>query len=162
VTTQAVRPAPRRLRLPRLPLRQLRLLRLPRRLRRLRGDAGYAIPWQLIRLTLLLATLAVVGHDAAAVGLSMLNAEDASSQAAVTGSATYQETKDVQQAYRAAQEVADDHDLRIRPDEFTVNPDGSVTTTLRGDTGTLVVKRIGWLSQWTTVEATGSGSPVLS
>lgn len=125
------------------------------------GDSGAVVPWTLVKIAAALALLGTSGYDAASVGWTTLQAEDAAGQCARSGSTTWASSRSVQQAYVEAARSAEDRDLTIRPEEFVVEQDGTVRVTVRGEAHTLVLRRVAVLRPWAVVQAEGSGHPGL-
>jgi len=114
-----------------------------------------------VKICAVLALLGTSGYDAASVGWTRLQAQDAASQCARAGSTTWQSSKDVQRAYVEAARNAEDRDLTIEPEEFVVERDGTVRVTVRGEAHTLLLRRVGPLREWTTVRVDATARPGL-
>lgn len=132
------------------------------RTRQGRGDRGDIVLGWLTRLTVVLAVLGVIGFDLVALGVGRLQAEDHAQAAARAAVRSFSQTQDVQSSYEAAlAQVAEDAgpSAVVRPEGFTVAPDGAVTLTVEHTAATLLVEKIGPVRSWATSRSTVTGRP---
>lgn len=129
--------------------------------RRAADDGGFAPPWQLVRLALLLAVLGALGYDASSVAMTSLDAQTAADDAAAVGATRWKESGNVHTAYLAALDRVRQDGLTMEPAEFTVDRDGGVTVRTHGVADTVVLSRIAPLRSWAEVSAESSVRPLL-
>lgn len=123
------------------------------------GDRGDVVLGWLTKLVVTLSVLGVVAFDAVSLGTARLSAEDSAQQAARAAVESYGGAPDLQAAYDAAlDEVIADGDS-IDPASFVAGVDGSITLTLRHETATLLVEKIGPLRKYAVVDRTVTGRP---
>ena len=121
-------------------------------------DSGSIVLGWLTRLTLVIATLSLLGFDGIALVKTNFTANDHAGSAAVAGAEAYRQTKNVQQAYDAAVEAASGD--AIDPKSFTVDPsNGKIHLTVTETAETLWVHKIGALKKYALVHASADASP---
>ncbi len=124
------------------------------------GDRGDMVVGWLSRIVLVLAVIAVIGYDAVTSIQANVTAKDQATSAAQAGQANYVTTKNVQAAYQAALESAQQANPAntIAPAAFSVSIAGVVSLTLKRPVHTLVAHYLPIPSAKTAV-ATGTASP---
>ncbi|MCA1824046.1 MAG: hypothetical protein ABR520_10935 [Mycobacteriales bacterium] len=123
----------------------------------MRGDRGDVLTSWIVKLVVVLVVVGVILFDAISIGVAHVNTTDQAQQAARTASATWQNTKNVDEAYDAAVEFAGEHDATVRRSSFLAYPDGHVTLELRRTARTLIVRRLGFSKKWADVRESASG-----
>ncbi len=124
------------------------------------GDRGDVVLGWLTKLVVTLSVLGLMAFDAVSLGTARLSTEDSAQQAARAAAASYDAAPDLQAAYDAALDQVLARGDSIDPASFRVDPaDGSVTLTLRHDTATLLVEKVGPLRKYAVVTRTATGRP---
>lgn len=125
-----------------------------------RCEAGGIITGWLLKLTIVLALLAVVGFDAASIGSAKVSASNTASDAAMAASVSWNQDHNVQQAYDAASSIATEHDATVLTKGFSIDNDGTVHLTVHGTAMTLVVSHIKPARHWASLDSAGVAKDV--
>lgn len=125
-----------------------------------RHDAGSIVLGWLTKLIVAIAFVGVALFDSLAIGAAHLGASDDANTAAETAAANYRISHDVQAAYQAAVETLPSDAESIAPQQFVVEPDGTINLVLRRTTTTLVAHRVGPLKKYSVVVVHATASPV--
>jgi len=124
-------------------------------------ERGTIIVGWLTKVALLLTLVGILGFDVISVATTKMSAADNANNAAREGAQVYADTRgDVQEAYLAALDYAEEHGGTIEPDHFTVTDDGVVTVKITKTATTLVFYRNGATKKWAHVVAEASGKAV--
>jgi len=125
-------------------------------------DRGDIVMGWLTYLTLIMALAGVVLFDAISVGTTNASVADQGSSAALTASATWDETKNVQSAYESALASVTQSNAQneLDPKSFSIDADGTVHLTVSRDAKTLVLYRWGKTAKWAHVSQTSEGRSV--
>lgn len=123
-------------------------------------DAGGVIAGWLLKLTVVLGVLAIIGYDAVSIASSKVTASDTAGDAAMAGSVSWSQSHDVQAAYDAADSVAAQHSCTVLTKGFSIDKDGGVHLTVQKRASTLVVTRIEPVRHWATLSSTGFAKDV--
>ena len=124
-----------------------------------RDNGSIVIGW----LTKLIVAIAIVGvalFDSLAIGAAHLGASDDANTAAEAAAASYRVSHDVQAAYQAAVDTLPSDSESIPPQQFVVEPDGTIDLVLDRTTTTLLAHRIGPLKKYAAVVVHATASPV--
>lgn len=121
------------------------------------NDRGAVIVGWLTKVALVLTLFGVVAFDGVSVMVSNVSAQDTAASAAMAGAEVWRPTQDIQKAYNAAVSYAEEHGATIAPEDFGVDPDGTVHVKVQKDATTLVLYRTKSTRKWAHIEATGSG-----
>jgi hypothetical protein len=124
----------------------------------LRRDSGSVVIGWLTKLAVAIAIVGVALFDTLAIGAARLGATDDANTAAEAAVAAYHTGHNVQAAYQAAVETLPSDTESLPPQQFLVEPDGSVNLVLRRTTTTLVAHRIGPLKKYAVVVVHGEAS----
>ncbi|HVE98916.1 MAG TPA: hypothetical protein VNA12_07030 [Mycobacteriales bacterium] len=119
-----------------------------------RGDRGDIVVGWLTKILLVLVVVAVVLFEAVSIGLAHVGTQDLAQQAARAGSAEFARTKDVQRAYHSAAAIAAEKEGTIEPEEFLVEPDGSVELTVHREATSVLLYRLSATRGWLKVDET--------
>jgi len=125
-----------------------------------RRDAGSIVLGWLTKLIVAIAFVGVALFDSLAIGAAHLGASDDANTAAETAAANYRISHNVQAAYEAAIETLPSDSESIAPQQFVVEPDGTINLVLRRTTTTLVAHRVGPLKKYSVVVVHATASPV--
>lgn len=120
-------------------------------MRGLSGDRGDVILGWFTKIAIILAIVGVIGFEATSIAVAHVQTQDLAKSAARAGSKEWQRSRDVQQAYQAAEAVALGDGGTIAPEEFVIAEDSSVTVTVQKEANTLVLYRIGPAKDWTII-----------
>jgi Flp pilus assembly protein TadG len=128
-------------------------------LRRTSGDAGGIVLGWLVRLTVVLAVMAVVAFDGISIVTSRLSLEDAGNQAARSASETWQSTHDIRAALASAQQAATEAnaDTSVVTDSLSVDADGTAHLVVTREASTLVAQHIPPMRSWCELRVRGTG-----
>ena len=107
----------------------------------LQSERGSVVLGALTKL-LLVALVAAVAYDAAAIGYAHYEAADHGATAGDKAGDSWRESQDVKEAYHAAVTSLGGTDETIDAKSFTVNADETVTFQLRVPAKTLVAQRL--------------------
>jgi hypothetical protein len=106
----------------------------------------------LLKTVLVLGFLFTVGFDGAHLMSATAAVADVApdaGRAAVDTVAGQPHTEAVvEEAYNAAEAVAEQHDLKVRRSDFSINPDGWVHLTVVGDAPTILLHHVPGFSGW--------------
>lgn len=116
------------------------------------GDAGDIITGWLLQLLVTMAVLGFVGYEVLSVGITAVTLEDTAREVAVVGRDAYRGDQDLAVATRAARQAADDRAIGL--ESLSVDGD-DVVVVVEKQARTLVAHRIGFLSDVTSLSATG-------
>lgn len=121
------------------------------------SDRGEIISGWLIKISVVLIVVAVVGFDAISSGVLRMQVKDAAINSAKAGvNETSAALPTPQTAYNSASsKLAETHpEFTLDPASVIVGADGSVTVTVSGHANTLVAGRIKQLDKWTNYTST--------
>lgn len=121
------------------------------------NDHGTVIVGFFAKIAVTLTLFAIVCFDAVSVGVTKIGVEDTARNAARAGSEAWVQSKDVNRAFKAAADYAEDHGATISRKSFVVDRNGKVTVTVSKEATTLLLFRTKKTAEWTKVTATGSG-----
>ncbi|HVE64582.1 MAG TPA: hypothetical protein VNB94_12375 [Mycobacteriales bacterium] len=116
--------------------------------RRVRGDGGDIVVGWLTKITLVLALLSLIGYEMVSLGIARVRTEDVAVEVAREGSEQWQRNRDVQQAYAAGTAVAFAKGGQVNPEEFVVEPDGTVSVTVCREAASLLLYRTKRTRKW--------------
>jgi hypothetical protein len=125
-----------------------------------RGDNGSIVLGWLTKLIVAIALVGLALFDSLSIGAAHLGASDDANTAAETAVADYRTSHNVQAAYEAAVQTLTSDSESIAPQQFIVEPDGTINLVLRRTTTTLVAQRIGPLKKYAVVVVHATASPV--
>lgn len=122
---------------------------------------GIVLGW-LTKLTVALALVGIVLFDAISVGSTAATVSDSASYAAHEASATWDQTKDLQQTYATAAAAAAEQNPEnvVSTKDFTVDPDGTVHLFVSRTADTLILFRWDRTAKWAQVTKAGQGRSV--
>jgi len=122
---------------------------------------GIVLGW-LAKLTVAIALVGILLFDAISVGSTAATVADQGSYAAHEASATWDKTKDIQQAYLAAAAAAAEQNAEnvVSTKDFTVDPDGTVHLVVSRVAPTLVLFRWDRTAEWAHVSREAQGRSV--
>ncbi len=123
----------------------------------LQGDRGDVVVGWFTKIAIILALVGLVGFEATSIGVTHVSTQDLAKAAAREGSREWQQSHDVQRAYDAAEIRALEDKGTIKPAEFIVAQDGSVTVTVEREASSMVLYRISATKKWTLVRETATG-----
>ncbi|HEU0131310.1 MAG TPA: hypothetical protein VFQ85_10020 [Mycobacteriales bacterium] len=121
------------------------------------SDRGSVIVGWLTKVAVVLTLFGVVAFDGVSVMVANVSAQDTATAAAMAGADMWRPTQDVQKAYHAAVSYAEEHGATIAPEDFSIDPDGTVRVKVQKDATTLVLYRTKSTRKWAHIVATGSG-----
>jgi len=125
-----------------------------------RRDSGSIVLGWLTKLIVAIAFVGVALFDSLSIGAAHLGASDDANTAAETAVADYRTSHSVQSAYDAAVQSLPSDSETIAPQQFVVEPDGTINLVLRRTTTTLVAHRVGPLKKYSVVVVHATASPV--
>jgi hypothetical protein len=114
-------------------------------------DRGSIVLGWLVRVTLCLAVLAVIGFEALSIGVTHVAVQDIATESADAAQTAWAEDHNPASAYRAAQDYAQTQGATIPPRTFVVRQDGSMHFVVHKTASTLVLYRIHPLAHWADV-----------
>lgn len=118
-------------------------------------DRGSIVAGWLVKLTLILAVIVVVGYDVLAVTYNNVRTtENARAIAQEASSALYLRNAGYKQASLAAEAKAAALEMSLNPDDLIFHPDGSIEVTISSDVQTIAAHRIGPLEEYATAVET--------
>jgi hypothetical protein len=123
-----------------------------------RRDHGSIVLGWLTKLVVAIAFVGIALFDTLSIGAAKLGATDDASTAAEAAVTAYHTSHNVQTAYQAAIETLPSDAESLPPQQFVVNPDGSVNLVLRRTTTTLVAHRVGPLKKYAVVVVHGEAT----
>lgn len=126
------------------------------------GDRGAIVLGWLVKLVLGLSVVGTLAFDGLSIASATVTLQDQASAAARAGADVLQQTPTAQAAFDAATVAAVEADgaNTLAPADVQVGGDGTVTLTLRRTTPTVVLRHIGWCSDWADRSATASAAPL--
>jgi len=126
------------------------------------NDRGGIVLGWLTKLTVALALVGIVLFDAISVGSTAATVADQGTYAAHEASATWDQTKDLQQTYDAAVAAATEQNPQnvVSPKQFTVDPDGTVHLVVSRVAPTLILSRWDRTATWAHVSQNAKGRSV--
>jgi type II secretory pathway component PulJ len=127
------------------------------------SDTGDIVIGWLTRVVVAISLVGLAAFDAISIGVSRLAVEDTAVQAAREASSELQRTHDILAAHATAVAVATEANAlnEVPPERFEVLPDGSIRLVVTRDATTFVVHRIGWIADWTQVQAQVTGKALV-
>lgn len=127
----------------------------------MRGDRGDIVLGWLAKVTIVLGLLGAMAFDAVSVAAASIAATDAANGAATIGAEAWRNTHgDIQSAYDAALDYAEEHGGTIEPKEFEVDGDGNVTVRFRREASSILLFRTKTTKKLTQINVSGSGRAV--
>ena len=134
---------------------------VPRRERQrravIRAEGGAIVMGWLIKLTLALVVVAIIGYDAVAIAYNKVStAEDARAVANAANEAIVLHRAKKKDAMEAALEQAHARGVELTEQDVVFDKKGAVTVTVTSDVTTVVTQYIGWLDGYTTAVETYS------
>jgi len=118
------------------------------RSRRLRGDGGDIVVGWLTKITLVLVLLSIIGYEMVSLGIARVKTEDVAVEVAREGSEQWLRSRDVQQAYLAGTAIAAAKGGKVNPEEFVVEPDGTVSVTVCREAASVLLYRTKRTRKW--------------
>ena len=123
-----------------------------------RRDSGSIVLGWLTKLIVAISIVGVALFDTLSIAAARLGATDDASTAAEAAVSTYHTSHNVQEAYQAAVDTLPSDSESLPPQQFVVQPDGSVDLVLKRTTTTLVAHRIGPLKKYAVVVVHGDAT----
>lgn len=120
-----------------------------------RRDSGSIVLGWLTKLIVVIAIVGVALFDTLSIAAARLGASDDANTAAEAAVTSYHTSHNVQVAYQAAVDTLPSDSESLPPQQFVVEPDGSVNLVLVRTTTTLVAHRIGPLKKYAAVSVHG-------
>ena len=121
----------------------------------MRNDRGGVIVGYFTKIALTLAIFAIVCFDAVSVGVARISIEDTARGAATVAAEAWNSSKNIDFAYQAASDYAEEHGATADPKSFVVDEQGTVTVSVAKEATTLLLYRTKSTAKWTQVSATG-------
>ena len=119
----------------------------------MRDDWGGIVIGWLAKLALVLALVAAVGFEFVSLGHAKLSVQAVANDAAREAAQNYGHNRDLRRAYQEAVSVASEHDATIRPEEFTIEADGTIRLTVRKTADSSFLHRWDTTKGWLDVDA---------
>jgi hypothetical protein len=113
----------------------------------------------MFRLILVLTLIGIVFVEGGAIVFSKLQAQDVAESAAVAGATSWWHTRSPDSARKQAVLLMEDKSPRAKMTAFTLNPDGSVSVTVRLQANTILIQHVGFLEDYTVSRATATALP---
>jgi hypothetical protein len=113
----------------------------------------------MLRLILVLTLIGIVFIEGGAIVFSKLQAQDVAESAAVAGATSWWHTRSPDTARKQAVILMEDKSPRAKMTAFTLNPDGSVSVTVRLQANTILIQHVGFLEDYTVSRATATAQP---
>lgn len=124
-------------------------------------ESGAIIAGWLVKLTIALVVIFVVGYDAIAITYNNVStAEDARLVAREAADAKFLKRSTNAQAVAAAEARADAAGVELNPEDVVFYPDGSVEVTVSSSIDTILVQHIGPIAEWDTAVETYTSPPL--
>jgi hypothetical protein len=125
-------------------------------------DGGGIVLGWLTRIVLFFAVAGLALFDAISIGTTAMTVADQGSFSAQQASEDWQANKSVQSAYNAAVAAAAKENPAdvIATDDFKIDPDGTVHLTVSRNATTLIVYRIGPITNWAHIVRHATGRAV--
>jgi hypothetical protein len=111
------------------------------------------------KLILVLTLIGIVFVEGGAVIFSKLQVQDVAESAAVAGAGSWWHTRSAETARKQALLQVHDKAPRAKMTAFTLNPDGSVSVTVRLVANTFLLQHISFLEPYTVSRATATAQP---
>jgi hypothetical protein len=122
-------------------------------------ERGAVVVGWLTKVVAALAVIAICGFDSVAIMATHVSLQDDANSAAEAANLAWNERgHNVQAAYDAAYEWANQHHETLPIKDFSVQPDGTVHLRLDKKTTTLIVHRVGPLKKYADVSQPGVAS----
>ena len=121
-------------------------------------DNGSVVLGWLTKLVVVIAIVGVALFDTLSIAAARLGATDDADTAAEAAVTAYHSSHNVQEAYQAAVDTLPSDSESLPPQQFVVQPDGSVSLVLRRTTTTLVAHKIGPLKKYALVVVHGEAT----
>jgi hypothetical protein len=127
----------------------------------LREDHGGIVVSWLLKLSVILSLCALPVYDAISITSTTGAVAEQGASAARAAATHWQDNNDVQGAYDAAVvAVAEKNPQgRVNPEDFRIEPDGTVHLSIEGTAKTILVYRVGPISDWSKIHQRASGRP---
>ena len=122
-------------------------------------DEGTIVLGWLTKLVVVLSVLGFLAYDGIAIVTATFSTSDRANTLASEAADDVKSFKDINKAYDAIAAEAEADGDTIRPQDFTVQSNGSVTLVLRHETTSLWMHHVGPLRRFLQVHATGEGAP---
>jgi uncharacterized membrane protein len=113
----------------------------------------------MFRLILVLTLIGIVFVEGGAIVFSKLQAQDVAESAAVAGATSWWHTRSPDSARKQAVLLMEDKSPRAKMTAFTLNPDGSVSVTVRLQANTILIQHVSFLEDYTVSRATATAQP---
>jgi uncharacterized membrane protein len=113
----------------------------------------------MLRLILVLTLIGIVFVEGGAIVFSKLQAQDVAESAAVAGATSWWHTRSPDTARKQAVILMEDKSPRAKMTAFTLNPDGSVSVTVRLQANTILIQHVSFLEDYTVSRATATAQP---
>jgi hypothetical protein len=125
-------------------------------------DRGDIILGWLAKVVVTLALLGLLAFDLISIGWTKVSLTDQAKTAALSASATWQQSHNLQKAYDAAlaQATEDNPANSVETDGFAIDKDGTVHLRLDREAETIVVSRVGPIRDWAQISVTAAGRDV--
>jgi hypothetical protein len=128
-------------------------------LARLHRDERGIVAAYMVKLIIVLALIGIVFVEGGALVFSRLQAQDVAESAAVAGASSWWHTKNAATARKQALILTSDKSPRARMTAFALNPDGSVSVSIRLQANTFLLQHVGFLERYTVSRATATAEP---
>lgn len=125
---------------------------------RLNEERGVIVSF-IVKLIVVFALLAVAANDVGQIIWAQVRAANASGQASQAAADAFKSRPDPKLARAAADAAAHDADVTVSITSFQVNPDGSVSVSVRKKAITLVVQRVSFLRGFGLRHSTTTATP---
>jgi hypothetical protein len=124
-------------------------------------DRGDVVLGWLTRIAAVLALVGIAVFEAVSIAVTHVNAKDMATNAAFEASDEWFKTGDADRAYHAASAYVVERGGELRPEEFSLAPDGTATVTVRRSATSVLLYRFGATEEWLDVaeQASGKASP---
>jgi hypothetical protein len=106
-----------------------------------------------------LTLIGIVFVEGGAIVFSKLQAQDVAESAAVAGATSWWHTRSPDTARKQAVILMEDKSPRAKMTAFTLNPDGSVSVTVRLQANTILIQHVSFLEDYTVSRATATAQP---
>jgi hypothetical protein len=113
----------------------------------------------MVKLILVIALIGIVFVEGGAVVFSKLQAQDVAESAAVAGASSWWHTRSATQAREQALLLMSDKSPRAKMTAFRLNPNGSVSVSVRLRANTFLLQHISFLDSYTVTRATATAEP---
>lgn len=126
---------------------------------RLHRDQRGIVAAYMVKLILVIALIGIVFVEGGAVVFSKLQAQDLAESAAVAGASSWWHTKNAATARKQAILLLSDKSPRAKMTAFSLNPEGTVSVSVRLQANTILLQHISFLEPYTISRATATARP---